>query len=341
MPPLIIGLILLIIGAVAGSAVIDNKPQSTITVQPQEQVVSVTPTPQQETSTPEVKGEQSQEVLVIRVIDGDTIEIEGGRKVRYIGIDTAETVHPNEPVGCFGYEASNKNKELVLNKKVKLEKDVSETDKYGRFLRYVWVGNVFVNEYLVKEGYAQSSTYPPDVKYQDLFLQAQKEARENNKGLWRVCSNSEEAEIKPISTQAPVQSTNTPQGNSYNCSENTYNCSDFQYQEDAQYVFEYCGGLSNDIHRLDGDKDGIVCESLSKKGSGSETSSQPKTQTPIQKTQPPPQTSNSGEYSCSCSKTCTEMSSCDEAYYQLNQCGCSKRDGDKDGVPCESICPGG
>ena len=82
---------------------------------------------------------------VIRVVDGDTIEIEGGQKVRYIGIDTPETVDPSRPVGCYGKEASDKNKELVEGKIVRLEKDISETDRYGRLLRYIYVGDIFVN----------------------------------------------------------------------------------------------------------------------------------------------------------------------------------------------------
>ncbi len=143
--------------------------------------------PKEATPTSIQKPTQDSLVLVIRVIDGDTIQIEGGSKVRYIGIDTPETVDPRTTVQCFGKEASAKNKELVEGKKVRLEKDVSETDKYGRMLRYVYVAELFVNETLVREGYAFSSTYPPDVKYQDLFLQAEKEAREANKGLWGSC----------------------------------------------------------------------------------------------------------------------------------------------------------
>ena len=130
------------------------------------------------------------EATVTRVIDGDTIEVnlEGTTyKVRYIGIDTPETVHPSQPVECFGEEASDKNSELVAGKIVRLAKDVSETDKYGRLLRYVWVGDIFVNDYLVRQGYAYASTYPPDVKYADQFAQAQTEAIENNRGLWVIC----------------------------------------------------------------------------------------------------------------------------------------------------------
>lgn len=124
---------------------------------------------------------------VVRVIDGDTIEIEGGEMVRYIGIDTPETVDPRKPVQCFGVEASHKNKELVDGKMARLEKDITERDKYNRLLRYVWVGDIFVNLELVKQGFAFSYTYPPDVKYQDLFVKAQEEAREARQGLWNSC----------------------------------------------------------------------------------------------------------------------------------------------------------
>lgn len=128
-----------------------------------------------------------QSVKVTKVIDGDTIEIEGGYRLRYIGIDTPETVHPNQPVECFGKEASNKNRELVEGRIVRLERDITEFDRYGRLLRYVWVDNTLINEALVKEGYATSYTYPPDVKYQERFVQAEREARENKKGLWASC----------------------------------------------------------------------------------------------------------------------------------------------------------
>ncbi len=131
---------------------------------------------------------------VTKVIDGDTIQIEGGYKIRYIGIDAPETVDPKRPVGCYGRQASDKNKELVLGKNIIPEKDVSETDKFGRLLRYVYLagpeassGSVFVNDYLVRSGYAKVSTYPPDVKYQQQFLESERYARENNLGLWGKC----------------------------------------------------------------------------------------------------------------------------------------------------------
>ncbi len=125
--------------------------------------------------------------LVTRIVDGDTIELENGQKVRYIGIDTPETVDPRKPVQCFGEEAKTKNEQLVLGKTVRMVKDVSETDKYGRLLRYVYVDDIFVNDYLVREGFARAATFPPDVKFADQFLTAEREARDNNRGLWNSC----------------------------------------------------------------------------------------------------------------------------------------------------------
>ncbi|MFC1952620.1 thermonuclease family protein [Chloroflexota bacterium] len=131
--------------------------------------------------------QQQNKVQVVRVIDGDTIEVafQGYLyTIRYIGVDTPETVHPTIEEEPFGKEASAKNRELVEGRFVTLEKDVSETDKYGRLLRYVYVDDVLINAELVRLGYAQVSTYPPDVKYQDLFLQLQREAQEGGRGLW-------------------------------------------------------------------------------------------------------------------------------------------------------------
>ncbi len=123
----------------------------------------------------------------MRVIDGDTIEIDidgATYKVRYIGIDTPELNDKRAELSALAQEATRQNRQLVEGKTVRLEKDISETDKYGRLLRYVYVDNIFVNAELVRLGYAQVTTYPPDVKYQDLFVQLQREAKEAGKGLW-------------------------------------------------------------------------------------------------------------------------------------------------------------
>lgn len=129
---------------------------------------------------------------VIDAVDGDTIILKNNERVRYIGLDTPETVHPKKQIECFGREASKFNKKLVEDKKVHLEKDISDRDQYGRLLRYVYVEDekgkeIFVNLELVKQGYARVITYPPDVKYQAEFLKAQKEAQYLKKGLWDKC----------------------------------------------------------------------------------------------------------------------------------------------------------
>ena len=142
-------------------------------------------------------------VKVVRVVDGDTIEIEGGKKVRYIGVDTPETVDPRKPVQCFGVEASKKNKELVEGKMVRLEKDITDRDKYNRLLRYIWLDDVLVNLELVKQGFAYSYSYPPDIKYQDQFLKAQREAREAKRGLWNACPDAEKKTAVPVIDSAP------------------------------------------------------------------------------------------------------------------------------------------
>ncbi len=115
------------------------------------------------------------------MIDGDTITIEGGYRVRYIGIDAPE-IHPQaEP---FGSEAWQANRKLVEGKEVRLERDVSETDKYGRLLRYVWVDDILVEAELVRQGLARAKAYPPDTKYQEYLEQMQAEARETGRGMW-------------------------------------------------------------------------------------------------------------------------------------------------------------
>jgi micrococcal nuclease len=126
---------------------------------------------------------------VTRVIDGDTIEVNIGGviyDVRYIGMDTPEIY---SGVEWLGPEASAANAAMVAGKQVVLEKDVSETDQYGRLLRYVWVqsggGWLLVNLELLRMGLATVTTYPPDVKYVDwLYLPAQREAQAAGLGLW-------------------------------------------------------------------------------------------------------------------------------------------------------------
>lgn len=126
-------------------------------------------------------------MVITRVVDGDTVEVENGIKIRYIGINSPETKDPRKRVECFGVEAYEFNKSLVEGKNATLEKDVSETDKYGRLLRYVWVEEKFINEEMVKQGFASIATYPPDVKYYKRLLDAQNYAKNNQLGLWKKC----------------------------------------------------------------------------------------------------------------------------------------------------------
>lgn len=124
---------------------------------------------------------------VIKVIDGDTIVLENGERVRYIGIDAPETTAIEGHVECFSSESKQKNVDLVLHKTVTLEKDTNNTDRYGRLLRYVYVDDIFVNEILVREGYALSKYYRPDIHKQSIFEAAQREAEQKKSGLWKIC----------------------------------------------------------------------------------------------------------------------------------------------------------
>lgn len=126
---------------------------------------------------------------VSRVVDGDTIELSNKETVRYIGIDTPEVrekknsewVYNPRP---YAEDARKFNQKLVEGKPVKLEFDVQKMDKYKRLLAYVYIGDKMVNIEMVREGLAMIYTYPPNVKYSKRFLDAQKEARNNKKGLW-------------------------------------------------------------------------------------------------------------------------------------------------------------
>ena len=127
------------------------------------------------------------EVAVIRVVDGDTIHVRLGErveKVRYIGVNTPELHHPTRGEEPGGREAADVNRRLVAGQRVRLELDVQARDRYGRLLAYVWVGSVMVNAELVRLGYAQVMTIPPNVRHQQRFVALAREAREAGRGLW-------------------------------------------------------------------------------------------------------------------------------------------------------------
>lgn len=127
-------------------------------------------------------------VRVAHAIDGDTIELEDGTHVRYIGIDTPETVHPTKPVQCYGHEASDANHALVDGQAVRLVSDKESTDHYGRDLRYIYLEDgTFVNLALVTEGYARAYSYAPNTAHKAEFAAAQTQAKKDARGLWNAC----------------------------------------------------------------------------------------------------------------------------------------------------------
>ncbi|MFN3421026.1 MAG: thermonuclease family protein, partial [Armatimonadota bacterium] len=131
------------------------------------------------------RGAKEVQLKVVKVIDGDTVVLSDGRTVRYIGIDTPERGEP------FYEAAKNFSRKLVQGKAVELEFDIERYDRYGRILAYVFVTEetgrrIFVNAEMVRNGFARIYTKPPNVKYADLFVRLQEEARENQRGLWSV-----------------------------------------------------------------------------------------------------------------------------------------------------------
>src|SRR3954462_2638994 len=130
--------------------------------------------------------------VVTRVVDGDTIHVSlGGQDetVRYIGIDTPESVKPGTPVQCFAKAASAANERLVEGRRVRLSYDAERRDRYGRLLAYVYRAGdgAFVNAALVREGYARTLTIPPNVRFASRFVGLARQARKRRLGLWRRC----------------------------------------------------------------------------------------------------------------------------------------------------------
>jgi micrococcal nuclease len=137
--------------------------------------------------------------IVSRVVDGDTLKLSNGEKVRLIGIDTPELHSSNKLdrdaarskkdsslIMGMGKKAADLTKGLVLGKSIRIEYDVKKRDRYGRILAYIYLDDgTFVNAKLIEEGYAQVMTVPPNVKYSDLFIKLERQARQAGKGLWK------------------------------------------------------------------------------------------------------------------------------------------------------------
>ncbi len=135
-------------------------------------------------------GPASARATVLRVVDGDTIEVElEGRAedVRYIGVDTPETVKPETPVECFGPRASSFNHRLVEGERVRLVFGVERRDVYGRLLAYVYLGPRFVNAELLREGFARTLTIAPNDRFAERFKRLEIAAARAGRGLWGAC----------------------------------------------------------------------------------------------------------------------------------------------------------
>ncbi|WP_160719893.1 thermonuclease family protein [Bacillus sp. USDA818B3_A] len=185
-------------------------------------------------------------ITVGRVVDGDTFVTSDGRKVRLVGINTPESTTRHEQ---YGKEASNYTTSKLNGKQVWIQKDVSETDRYGRLLRIVWfsvptndmdeneIRTKMFNADLVLNGYAEPSTYPPDVKYSDYFVKFAREAREANKGLWGYgdqgttkgdLDSSSAANRSGSSSGGSSTGTSTGSGSTSNATESFKNCTEMR-----------------------------------------------------------------------------------------------------------------
>ncbi|MDD2822811.1 MAG: thermonuclease family protein [Candidatus Daviesbacteria bacterium] len=278
----VIALFTIFFGSAWVSAV--NSPSNTKT----NEQAQVTPTPEAQTAAVEVKestptatpspADTRQSAKITRVVDGDTIDVSINGKaetIRFIGINTPETVDPRKPVECFGEKASAVAKENLTGETVLLESDPiqGERDKYNRLLRYVWTddGTVDFGKVMIATGFAYEYTYNTPYKYQAAYKQAQKEAEQGKKGLWadNACPVATAKPTAKPTTAPPAQQTQqqTTSGGSckYSCSSPDRDCSDFSSHAEAQAFFDCCGfTATNDPMKLDsvGVGDGVACESI-------------------------------------------------------------------------------
>jgi len=216
---------------------------------------------------------------VIEVVDGDTIKINIDGKtetLRLIGINTPETKDPRKPVQCFGEEASGNAKELLEGKKVRLERDDSQSnrDKYDRLLRYVYLEDgTSYNKQIITDGYAHEYTYDTAYKYQEEYKQAQKDAEAASKGLWSpdTCNgDTEQAAVQeekisePQPTAPPTSAPTVPEPSTQNNCDPNYSggcVPNVSYDLDCSDISFSVTVVGTDHHRFDRDKDGYGCES--------------------------------------------------------------------------------
>lgn len=290
---------------------------------------------------------------VVNIIDGDTIDVRflmgttthdlgATARVRYIGINT-----PESGESC-GSEATRANQALVANKTVALRKDASETDRYGRLLRYVYVDGTFVNAELVANGWAEAVEYPPDTAFAVWFEYLGEQAKTANTGCHAfnafgavLPTTTPALAGVTVTTNSTVNlrggpGTNYPITGTLSAGQSATaegKNGEWLYLGNNQWVAAWVVGVSGSISALP-NRTAPAAPAAQSQPAAPQQPAQPAVQ-------PPPAQPVAPAFTCDCSKTCSAMASCEEAYFQLNQCGCRQRDGDGDGVPCESICPGG
>lgn len=164
----------------------DNGGESTSSIQNKEQVIEDANEEEvvkqdEDPSPPKISVTTA---IVDYVVDGDTVNLRNRESVRLIGMNTPEMGQP------YSSKAKDKLKELIEGKNVMLEKDITDRDQYGRLLRYIWLGDILINLEMVKLGYANSYSYPPDIKHQDQIVAAERKAREGKTGLWAPAETS-------------------------------------------------------------------------------------------------------------------------------------------------------
>ncbi|MDG5470407.1 thermonuclease family protein [Jeotgalibacillus sp. ET6] len=153
---------------------------------------------------------------VINIVDGDTIDVRmssgAEERIRLLLIDTPETKHPQLGVQPFGKAATAYTEESLLGKFVKLEMDISDRDRYGRVLAYVWIDDTLFNEELIRQGLARVAVYPPDIKYADRFKKVQSQAREEEAGIWSIENYAADDGFDPHSIETSEKETQTKPG---------------------------------------------------------------------------------------------------------------------------------
>lgn len=224
-------------------------------------LAAAAPTPAKSGGLPPPATPYSEQAEVLRVIDGDTIEVkllanQAIWRVRYIGMDTPERGD------YFFAEATQANAQMVEGQTVLMVQDISQTDRYGRLLRYVYLPDgTFVNAELVRLGFAVIATYPPDVKYQALFLELQTSAREQGVGLWANAESEPALQATNPAVSLPVLPGEIPA--ICTCAPPDLNCPAFGTHAAAQACYDHCWVMVNkDFYHLDRDQDRQACESL-------------------------------------------------------------------------------